>query len=310
MGTQARISSLLVTGPDFAGGNQVHLVNAQVVPNPSPTDTPAGATLPFGFFQFQVVDIPQFAALGIDLFLPTPHLDGNGNPITSAAQFTYWRYGYTPAIDYPHLYEFLYQQQSGGDDANYTGAEFISSTHIRLHFVDGARGDDDLTADGVITDAGGTAVATSPAAAFVIAFYQDLFHRYPEPAGFASWTGMLAAGATRAEIVQGIYNSLEHREGQVNQLYQTYLHRSPDSAGQALWVSELLGGASEITIEEAFLTSPEYAADHPDNASDVTALYSGRAGARARRRRAGNLGDRQLTSQRPDRRRPGLPDFA
>jgi hypothetical protein len=108
----------------------------------------------------------------------------------------------------------------------------------------------------------------------VFALYQDLLHRYPEPAGFASWTGMLAAGATRAAIVEGIYNSLEHRELQVEQFYQTYLHRSPDPAGQALWVSELLGGASELALEGAFLTSPEYAAAHPDNTSYVTALYA------------------------------------
>ena len=44
-----------------------------------------------------------------------------------------------------HLYEFTFDGE--------TGAEF-NGNEVTLHFVDGKRGDSDLTADGVITDPG------------------------------------------------------------------------------------------------------------------------------------------------------------
>ncbi len=52
----------------------------------------------------------------------------------------------------PHWYSFGYN----GD----TGAE-IQGNRIILHFRDGGRGDDDLTADGRIVDPGGPAVASA-----------------------------------------------------------------------------------------------------------------------------------------------------
>ena len=62
---------------------------------------------------------------------------------------TYYKYGPTPNNTTNHWYEFLYDGQ--------TGAE-ISGNVITLHFVDGKRGDDDLTANGIIVDVGAPAV--------------------------------------------------------------------------------------------------------------------------------------------------------
>jgi hypothetical protein len=58
---------------------------------------------------------------------------------------TYHKFGPTPASPVPHWYEFLYDGS--------TGAEFDGG-RIILHFVDGGRGDDDLTANGRVTDIG------------------------------------------------------------------------------------------------------------------------------------------------------------
>jgi hypothetical protein len=56
------------------------------------------------------------------------------------------------------LYEFLL------DRATMTGADFLSYNVLRLYLVDGRRGDDDLTANGVIVDPGAPAVNLAPTA--------------------------------------------------------------------------------------------------------------------------------------------------
>ena len=59
---------------------------------------------------------------------------------------TYRKYGPTPDNATPHWYDFMYDGT--------TGAE-LNGNQATLHFVDGQRGDDDLTANGVIVDQGG-----------------------------------------------------------------------------------------------------------------------------------------------------------
>jgi hypothetical protein len=62
---------------------------------------------------------------------------------------TYYKYGSTPDESAEHWYEFLYDGQTGAD---------INEELITLYFVDGERGDDDLSADGTIIDVGGPGV--------------------------------------------------------------------------------------------------------------------------------------------------------
>ena len=59
---------------------------------------------------------------------------------------TYRKYGPTPDHPTPQWYDFMYDGT--------TGAE-INGNQAILHFVDGQRGDDDLTANGVIVDPSG-----------------------------------------------------------------------------------------------------------------------------------------------------------
>jgi hypothetical protein len=58
----------------------------------------------------------------------------------------FYNYGPTPENPEPHWYPFTYDGT--------TGAE-INGNIVTLHFVDGARGDADLSADGILTAAGG-----------------------------------------------------------------------------------------------------------------------------------------------------------
>jgi len=104
-------------------------------------DLPSGVTFPFDLFGFAVTGF------------------GAGNPTTVTIKLpdgeeptTYWKYGPTPLDGTDHWYEFLYDGT--------TGAE-LDGNVITLHFVDGERGDHDLTADGIIDDPGGPAFVST-----------------------------------------------------------------------------------------------------------------------------------------------------
>ena len=64
---------------------------------------------------------------------------------------SYFMFGPTPDNMENHLYEFLFDEATG------TGAEF-DGNEVILHFVDGQRGDFDVTANGVILDPGAPAL--------------------------------------------------------------------------------------------------------------------------------------------------------
>jgi cyclophilin family peptidyl-prolyl cis-trans isomerase len=70
----------------------------------------------------------------------------------SARPTHYYAYGPTPGNPAPHWYDFMFD--------GVTGAE-IKSDRIILHFVDGMRGDDDLTVNDSITHTGAQAVVTA-----------------------------------------------------------------------------------------------------------------------------------------------------
>jgi hypothetical protein len=62
----------------------------------------------------------------------------------------YYKFGPTPDNTTPHWYNFTW------DETTKTGAK-ITGTSVALHFVDGLRGDDDLTENGTIVDPGAPA---------------------------------------------------------------------------------------------------------------------------------------------------------
>ena len=64
----------------------------------------------------------------------------------------FFRFSSTPDNPVDHLYEFSFNGE--------TGAEF-SGNEVILHFVDGKRGDSNLTANGIIVDPGTIRTARS-----------------------------------------------------------------------------------------------------------------------------------------------------
>ena|GEM_PF-2464289 len=113
------------------------LENVSAGDNPSPGDAPAGVEFPVGFLEFTVSGLAPGGSTTVTLLLPAGH-----------TVETYWKYGRTLDNPTPHWYEFLYDGT--------TGAEILSD-RIILHFVDGLRGDNDLTVNGQIVDPGAPA---------------------------------------------------------------------------------------------------------------------------------------------------------
>jgi len=108
--------------------------NVQAIGNPSPDDMPT-VNFPCQFFEFEVLGLDNGGTTTVTVYLPE-----------GTSCDTYWKYGPTPDDPQPHWYEFLYDGT--------TGAEIIGDVII-LHFVDGKRGDDDLSENGIIVDQGG-----------------------------------------------------------------------------------------------------------------------------------------------------------
>jgi hypothetical protein len=140
---QSSVASL----PANAGGAYVTLsvpsgqtlVNVRSVDNPSPGNSPAGISFPYGFFEFAVSGMGTGGSTTVTLYLPS-----------NTALNTYHKYGPTPDDHTSHWYQFMYDGT--------TGAEIFHEadrTRIVLHFRDGQRGDDDLSANGLIIDQGG-----------------------------------------------------------------------------------------------------------------------------------------------------------
>lgn len=146
-GTADRLQTNVTSLPTSVGSGYVTLAspngttlsNVRAQGNPSPGDAPAGVTFPYGFFDFIVTGLTPGGSTTVTLYLPvgfTPN--------------TYYKFGPTPGNSTPHWYEFLYDGQTGAQ---------IAGNVVTLHFVDGQRGDDVLTTDGLVIDQGGPGVA-------------------------------------------------------------------------------------------------------------------------------------------------------
>ena len=96
-----------------------------------PAGAPSGVDFPVGMVGFRLFGVTTTTVEII--------------PASAVVFGTYYKFGPTPATSTPQWYEFLFDGK--------TGAEILSDRVI-LHFVDGQRGDHDLTVDGEILDPG------------------------------------------------------------------------------------------------------------------------------------------------------------
>lgn len=126
----------------FAAPPQTAFQNVQAVDSPSPSDTPTDVGFGLGFFDFDLTSVAPGEKAIVTTYLEP-----------GATANTYYRYGATPDNPTPHWYPFLF------DGA--TGAK-VYGDRIEIHFVDGARGDDDLTTNGVVVGPGGFGLVANP----------------------------------------------------------------------------------------------------------------------------------------------------
>lgn len=143
---------------EVPSGSELSEVN--VTGNPSPSNAPQGAEFPWGFFDFSIDDVDPGESITVRITLH------DADPADK-----YYKYGITSENKTPHWYEFNFDGQ--------TGAE-ISGNIVLLHFIDGFRGDDDITVNGYIKEPGGPA-KTGSTGVRETNDYRG-FYLYPNPA--------------------------------------------------------------------------------------------------------------------------------
>lgn len=129
--------------------------------------------------------------------------------------------------------------------------------------------------------------------AFVATLYLNVLGRTAEAEGLAYWTGRLAAGASRGEIVTGFSESRENIENHastygaglwdmdetaasVARLYWGTLDRMPDADGLLNWTNGIKAGQISLTqAADGFVGSPEFQATYGklDDAQFANRLY-------------------------------------
>jgi hypothetical protein len=138
-------------------GLQLHAAGAvsltNVAPLADPGTEPAGVSFPQGLVTFTIAGLEQPGATAVVNEIVAP---------TTAAATSYWKLGPTTPGGDPTWYNFAFDPSTMSGATPQKFAENGSYYNgFRLDFRDGTRGDDDLTANGTITDPGGPAVDTT-----------------------------------------------------------------------------------------------------------------------------------------------------
>jgi hypothetical protein len=149
------------------------LVDVRAIENPSAEDTPSGSALDYGLFDFTIENVDPGASVQLTVYLPA-----------DARPDSYLKYGPTSDDETDHWYEFIYDGVAGAE---------INDNVITLYFVDGGKGDDDLSADGTVIDAGGPVSNTGGATI-------DSDDYGPITGSGGCFMGALSTNAPRADI--------------------------------------------------------------------------------------------------------------
>jgi hypothetical protein len=141
-GTTADHIATLVTSP----GTQI--VGLQLLPNPIAANNLTSLANPA---EFKVTGLQNGAATTVEFLIAQADQNRKYN--------TYLMLGKTADNPTTHLYEFLYDGKTGAElfDTNNDGF----TDRVIVHFIDGQRGDSDLTVNGEIQDPGAPGIANA-----------------------------------------------------------------------------------------------------------------------------------------------------
>jgi hypothetical protein len=98
---------------------------------------------------------------------------------------------------------------------------------------------------------------SDPNVLFVTQAYQDILNRAPDPGGLAYWSGLLANGAPRTGVAQGMTHSAEYFSHFVAAAYQQFLGRAADAGGLQYWTGQMQLGLTNEQLQALLLASPE-----------------------------------------------------
>jgi hypothetical protein len=114
----------------------------------------------------------------------------------------------------------------------------------------------------------------TPSQFFVAEVYEDLLGRPVDLSGLNHWTGQLALGLARGDLVKQLEQSDEYFATIVRPDYEQFLGREPEPAGMSYWIAQMHAGLTDEQMQADFVGSPEYyARSGGTNAGWVTAMY-------------------------------------
>jgi uncharacterized protein YkwD len=100
------------------------------------------------------------------------------------------------------------------------------------------------------------------ASAWLDKIYQNVLNRHTRPVDQSYWLGVLATGASYAEVAVQIMQSQEYQLAQdgvwLGQVYQSFLGHAPSSSDVAFWLTLIQEGATRAGIVDAVLASAEF----------------------------------------------------
>jgi hypothetical protein len=117
-------------------------------------------------------------------------------------------------------------------------------------------------------------VNPTPNQFFVAEVYEDLLARPVDLNGLSYWSGQLAQGLPRGDIMSQLEGSDEYFTTIIRPDYEQFLGREPEQAGLKFWISQMRAGVTDEQLQADFVGSPEYyARSGGTNAGWVTAMY-------------------------------------
>jgi hypothetical protein len=259
-------------GSTFSG---VHSVLADGKSGDPPAPDPSlNVDLPVGAVSFTLGGLLPGATTVVSLRMP------QDVPVNS-----WWKYGHEHSGDDPHWWNFTYDPATGTGakfSTKHTGSATTGDVHtqttVTLFLKDGARGDDDLTANGVIVDPGAPGfvlpavsaapyqpslpppapVLPSPNERYVTRVYQELCGVPPAPATLAALGQLLDQGVSRFRVVLDLLHSPDYCLRRVQRLYRTLLHRSAGRKEMEQALRFLTHGGTLAQLEALLLASGDY----------------------------------------------------